>query len=189
MSQGPIFPAGDPSGMPGPRIAVRQVSWWIFLVVGILCCLTAVGLMAFPWAPVNLLAFIIGASFIASGASAFLLQRGPAGTIGGLLLVVGGVLSIVFAQFTSAVIVNILGFGLLFMGALGLLIAVRAGGSAVVLLPSIVTIAAGVVTLVWPTVALTVVAVFIGLVLFAIGVFTIVQAFALRKQPLTITSI
>lgn len=189
MTQGPLFNAGDPAGMPGPRITVRRVPWWVFLIAGILCVVAALGLMAFPWAPVTLLSFIVGGSFIASGLSAFLLQRGAAGTLGGILLIVGGVLAIVFSSFTNTVIVNILGFGLLFMGGIGLLIAARAGGSALVLLPALLTLGAGIATLIWPTAVLTVVAVFVGVILFIIGVTTMMKAFSLRKQPLTITRV
>lgn len=189
MAHGPIIPAGSGHKVrsgEGPSVRVYRFPWWILLIIGIVCIAAAVGLVAFPWAPVHLLAVIVGVAFIASGLSTLAVRRGSGAIIGGILLLVVGVLSIVFSDALSDLIVMFLGFGLIFAGALWLLLAVRAGGSAFLLVPALLTLAAGVVTLIWPTFALTVVAIGIGIMLFATGVFFIVQAFAMKQIPPTI---
>lgn len=187
MAHGPIFPAGGGPGTgPPPSVRVYRFPWWILLIIGLVSIAASVGLVAFPWAPVNLLSIIIGVGFIASGLSTLALQRGSGAIIGGILLAAVGVLSIVFSDALSDIIVNLLGFGLVFAGALWLLLAIRSGGSALLLMPALLTLGAGVVTLIWPTFALTIVAIVIGLMLFATGVFFIVQAFAARKLPPTL---
>lgn len=189
MAHGPIIPAGGGHNAhtgTGPNVRVYRFPWWILLIIGIVCIAAAIGLVAFPWAPVNLLAIIIGVAFIASGLSTLAVRRGSGAIIGGVLLIVVGVLSIVFSEALSDLIVMFLGFGLIFAGALWLLLAVRAGGSAFLLVPALLTLAAGVITLIWPTFALTIVAIVIGMMLFATGVFFIVQAFATKQLPPTI---
>lgn len=176
--------------LPNERrsIRVKRFPWWIFLIIGIVCIATALGFMAFPWAPVGLLSIIIGAGFIAAGISALTMQRTMAANLGSILLIAVGVLAIVFTEQTSNLIVWMFGFGLLFIGIVLLVLAAQSGGSAAgfLLLPAIILLIGGVVTLVWPTFSLTIVAIAVGFVLFVTGVFFISQALALRKLPPTI---
>lgn len=188
MAHGPIIPGnGRGTGATGGgTVRVHRFPWWILLIIGILTIVAAVGLIAFPWAPVGMLSIIIGVGLIASGLSTAALQRGAGGTVSGILLVVLGVFAIIFAEVLSEVIVTMLAVGLLFVGALLLVFAIRTGGSPLILTPAVITLLAGIVTLVWPTVALTVVAVIVGLMMMATGFFLIRQSLALRKLPPTI---
>lgn len=163
--------------------------WGVLLTIGIFCIAAALGLIAFPWAPVGLVAVIIGGGFIAAGLSTLVLQRGAASVVGGLLLTLVGVFSIIFSDVLSSMLVTIAGIGILFVGALWLFIAVRKGASFSLLVSPVITIVAGIITLVWPTVALTFVAVVVGIIMMVAGWVLIRQALAFKRQPPTITRI
>lgn len=163
------------------NIRVVRFPWWTVLIAGILALIAAVGLVAFPWAPVSLLAFIIGFTFVSAGVSTLVMQRGVAAAVVGIILIIAGLIAAIFNDFTSSVIVYMLGFGLIFVGGVWLLLSLR--GSALTLVPAIITLAAGIVTLIWPTFVLTIVAVIVGFFMFMLGVFLIAQAFRLKKLP------
>lgn len=169
----------------GRPIRVKRFPWWILLMIGIVCIAASLGFIVFPWAPVGLLSIIIGAGFIAAGLSALTMQQTLTATLSAILLIAVGVLAIVFTEQTSSLIVWMLGFGLLFIGIVLLVFATRLGGVAAgfLLLPAIIVLLGGVVTLIWPTFTLTIVAIVVGFVLFLTGVFFITQSLALRKFP------
>ena len=183
MAHGPMIPG---RGTGDSNVRVRKFPWWILTIIGVICVISAIGLVAFPWAPVNLLSIIIGVGFIASGLSTFVAGRGWAGLVAGAALTLAGILAIVFSDLVSDVIVTMLGVGLIFAGALWLLLAIRSGGIGFLLIPALVTLAAGVVTLIWPTFTLTIVAMIVGFMLLITGIFFIVQGMAARKIPPTI---
>lgn len=181
MLEGEIIPN------EGPSIRVKRFPWWILLLIGIFCITAALGFMAFPWAPVNLLSIIIGAGFIAAGLSALTMQRALIANLSAILLIAVGVLAIIFTEETSNVIVWLLGFGLLFIGIILFVLAARSGGAAGLLMfPALIAFLGGVVTLIWPTFTLTIVALGVGFMMFVTGIFFISQALRLRKRPPTI---
>ena len=186
MAHGPIMHGNGRGSQDRPQLRVRKFPWWILTIIGVFCIISAIGLVAFPWAPVHLLSIIVGVGFIASGLSTLVAGRGASGMIAGVVLVIVGVLAVIFSELLSDVIVTIMGVGLVFVGALWLLLAIRAGGIGFLLIPALVTLAGGVVTLVWPTFALTIVAMIVGFMLLITGIFFVVKGMAARKIPPTI---
>ncbi|PII86644.1 hypothetical protein BMH32_12310 [Leucobacter sp. OLJS4] len=167
----------------GPRAETRRFPWWILLVVGILVTAAGVGLLFWPFIAASwFLVVVLGSALIANGLAILVRRPSGAAVAAGIVLIAGGVLAMVFSDFTVTALVTFVGVSVLFVGAFWLVLAIRAGGrSGLVLMPAILAILAGVVTLVWPDFALKFVAVIAGIFTLFIGISLILSATALRR--------
>lgn len=181
MSQQPV---------PYRVTTTRRFPWWTLLIAGVLIALVGVAFLVWPFfAGSWVLAILFGSALIANGLA--LLARGSsAAVIGGLLLLAAGVLAIVFSEFTVAVLVSSVGAGLIVIGAIWIAVAARMPGRRVLaILPGALMLLGGVVALVLPALALSIVAVVGGLCLMLIGALIISAATRLRRVNASTTTI
>ncbi len=176
--------------VPYSSVSTRRSPWWIVLVVGILVTAASLGLLVWPFVAASwVLVILFGSALIANGLAILVRVRpSVASTVGGSLLVLAGVLSIVFSEFTATALVTFVGVALIVLGASWIAVAIRLGiGSHLLaLLPGAGLLVAGIVALVWPGIALGIVAVVVGFCMLLLGVSTI--GFALRLRKLSVTS-
>lgn len=169
---------------------VRRPAWWVPLALGVFLGAAGLGLVLWPFlAATWALALLFGSTLVASGLTLLAsFRRTLAATISGLMLIVCGLFAVVFADVTASALVAFFGVSLVLLGTLGLGTGLRLFGStAVVLIPSLLLIALGIFTLVWPTVALQVVAVACGVLSLTLGSTLVWWAFRLRRLRVTET--
>ncbi|MEJ1730726.1 DUF308 domain-containing protein, partial [Escherichia coli] len=95
---------------------------------------------------------------------AVLARGGPGAILGGIVLILAGIGAMAFTPLTASVLVTLLGGLLLVIGVAWVGIGVRlAGGNPLVLAPGVILLIAGIVALVWPEIALSIIAVVSGL--------------------------
>lgn len=164
MQQPVIITGGQP----------RRSPRWVLAVVGALVVGAGVGLLIWPFIAAGwILAIIFGSALIANSLALMVRSRSRAfGMAGGGLLVIAGIAAIVFPQFTANALVTFVGVGFIAMGAIWILVGSRLGGAGVpvALAPGLLLIIGGVVALIWPSIALGIVAVLGGLCMLLIGV-------------------
>lgn len=168
--------------------AVRRFPWWIPFSIGVLVILAGLGLLIWPFIAASwLLVVLFGAALFSGGLAALVRQPASAASmVGGLVLVIAGVLSILFAEFTASALVTFVGVALIVMGAFWLVITLSLGArSFAAALPGVLLIAAGIVGLVWPQVALVLAAIVAGFCALAIGAAILWGALRLRGVRLT----
>lgn len=168
----------------------RRFPWWALLVAGVLTALVGVGFLVWPFfAGSWVLAILFGSALIANGLA--LLARGSsASLLGGLLLVLAGVLAIVFSEVTVSALVSFVGVGLIVFGVIGIAIGSRLPGRrALAIVPGALMLLGGVVALVLPELALSIVAVIGGLCLILIGALVVMTATRLRRVNASATTI
>ncbi|MGI8394040.1 DUF308 domain-containing protein [Leucobacter sp. W1038] len=178
---------------PVTHVSTRRFPWWIPLVVGVLVAAAGIGLLIWPFVAATwILVILFGSALIANGLALTVRLRPSASTtVGGVLLILAGILAIVFSEFTVSALVTFVGVSLIFVGALWLVIGIRLteGASMLVLLPTLLTLLGGVVTLIWPDFAIKVVAVVCGLFTVMLGTSLIWTAIRLRKISVSQTTI
>lgn len=174
------------AGDPDPRryrVASRRFPWWILLAIGIIVCGIGIALIVWPFAPVWLLVILFGSGLIANGIALFSRGTTTASTVVlGILLILVGILSIVFVEFTAEVFVTFVGVTLIALGVGWIVAGFRfAGGlGGILVVPAVILLVAGVVTLVWPDAVLTVIAIISGVLMLILGVALIAGAFRMR---------
>ncbi|CAG7611198.1 DUF308 domain-containing protein [Leucobacter soli] len=173
-----------PDQTPPNRNPGGRSPWWLLVAVGALVSAAGAALLVWPFiAATWLLSILFGTVLIANGLAILVRGRGPLAAVGGVVLLLAGVLAILFAEFTAGAIVTFFAVALLALGAawliLGLGLAQR--GSALVVAPALLLMLAGIFGLVWPSVALALIAVVAGLCTLALGASMIWGALALRR--------
>lgn len=180
-------------GMGESRTRVRSFPWWIPLIVGVLVVAAGVGLLLWPFVAATwILVLLFGLALIANGLAMLVrIRASAASTVAGILLIICGALAIVFSEFTVSALVTFAGVALIFIGAIWLVLGIglSRGASLLLLVPPILTILGGVVTLVWPDFAIKVVAVVCGLFTLILGASIIWTALQLRKTSVSQTTI
>lgn len=150
------------------------------------------GLVVWPlFSATWLLGVLVGTALVVNAIG--LMTRGGIAVIGGALLGLLGVLAFMMPDAIATALVTFAGVGFLALGAIWIAFAsrfisaaaTRAGGRGVgrvtALVPGILLAASGVIALVWPDLALAVVAVAGGLCLIALGAFIIWVTRKLRR--------
>lgn len=173
----------------GQQPNTRNFAWWIPIFVGVVLILAGAGLVLWPFFAAQwMLVLLFGTALIANGLGMLVRSRGSsAGAIGGILLILTGVLSLVFADFTVTALVTFVGVTLLCIGVGLLLLTAKfvQGTRTSVLFPPIIMIVAGIITLVWPEFSIQVVAVVCGLLTILFGVFIIWASQRFRRGSAT----
>lgn len=159
--------------------------WWVLISVGAIVIAAGVGLLIWPFIAASwILVLLFGSALIANGLAAVVrLRASGAATIGGMVLMIAGVLAIVFSEFTAQALVTFVGVGLIAVGAFGVILVTRLsqGGFPITILPAVLAVAAGAFALIWPDIALAIVAVFAGLVTVGIGASMVWGGLVLRR--------
>lgn len=170
----------------GPFRAGGSQRWafrWAPYLIGGLIGLVGVTLLIWPFfAATQLFAGLIGAALIAAGLAP-LLRRRPGARATGVLLIALGILAIVFSDFTVTVLIAFAGFSLVGLGIVWSVFALALGRGAfnVGMVPAFVLIVAGLIAMLWPSVALVVAAIALGLVLIAIAALLVSSGARLRR--------
>lgn len=164
----------------------KSSPWWLLLVSGALMALAGLSLLFWPFIAASWVLVLILGGVLVSNGIAVLVRRGtsPAAITLGIILIVGGVLAVLFSEITATALVSFVGGTLIVFGVLGMLLMSRlaSGASFALLVPGALAVLAGVITLLWPEFALSVVAVLSGLGMLAFGVFMVISAFQFRKR-------
>ncbi|MBL3698053.1 DUF308 domain-containing protein [Leucobacter luti] len=171
----------------------RRFPWWVVLIVGIVVVIAGVGLVVWPFiAASQLLAVIFGIALIANGL-AMLVRSGPGvgAKVLGVVFIVAGLLAMVFAAFTVKALVVLVGAVLLILGVSWIVAGARvgAGRGGAIMVPGVLAILAGVFALIWPGVALSIVAFCAGLAMLAFGASLIWGSTRLRHTRVDQTTI
>lgn len=170
------------AGAPRPRGAGAR---WGLGLSGALIAATGLALIVWPFLAASwLLAVFFGTALIASGLAVLVRGggRGPA-IVGGLMLAAVGLFALLFPTLTSGAFIAFGAFLFITIGVLWLIIASRVGARITGLVPGIVLLVGGILALIWPDVALAVVATIAGLVFTLIGVSTVWMAIRLGRPP------
>lgn len=171
-------------------VTTSRFPWWILLTVGILVILAGVGLLIWPYAPVQMLVIFFGIGLIANGLAMLVRARQSAATIiGGIALVAGGILAMVFNEFTKNAFVTLTGVTLLLIGIVWFIGALRYEKSRVrtaLIVQAVLAFLLGLVILIWPDFMVTVFAFMFGAMTLIIGIMMMVDAFRLRKLNVTV---
>ncbi|MBP1325142.1 uncharacterized membrane protein HdeD (DUF308 family) [Leucobacter exalbidus] len=170
-------PEGATQGAARNRRAPRT---WIGFLVGALMIVAGIGLVFWPLSSATgLLGILVGTALLVNGIG--LMTRGGIALFGGALLAVLGICSFLLPEAIAGALVTFAGIGLLALGAVWITFASRIVGAAVsraggrglgaiaALVPGILLVIGGVIGLVWPELALAVVAVVGGLCVIAVG--------------------
>lgn len=171
-------------------ISTSKFPWWILLTVGILVMLAGVGLLLWPYAPVHMLVIFFGFGLIANGLAMLVRAQPSAATvIGGIVLIIGGVLTMVFSEFTRDAFVLITGVALLLIGVVWFIAGFRLEKSRVqtgMILQSVLAFLLGLVILIWPNFTVTIFAFLLGCITLIIGGILAVNAVKLRKLKIAV---
>ena len=161
----------------------RKFPWWIPMTVGIFMIVAGLGLLLWPFVAASwLLVVLFGSALIANGLALIVAMRPSGPSFGaGVLLIIAGVLSILFSEFTVNVLVTFVGGTVMLIGIFWLVGAVRMSGKSAGLLAPLLVTFGGLASLIWPSVALAIVAVVGGLIMLVIGAIIVLAARTLRK--------
>jgi uncharacterized membrane protein HdeD (DUF308 family) len=105
----------------------RAVSWWLFLVTGVLWLIFAFIVLSFDFKTVWAIALFAGFAFIAAGCNEFLVAMMGrswrwAHALVGVLLVATGILAITWPDVTFLALAAVIGWFLLFQGTLDVVV-------------------------------------------------------------------
>jgi uncharacterized membrane protein HdeD (DUF308 family) len=187
-AQGPAAGAGP----FGPDFA--QSAWPAFMAAGLGGIAVGVLLLAWPKATLAIVAVLIGASLIVAGLLRLIDgftaheasgSRRVAYVLIGLLAVIAGLYCIRHYHVTIAVLAIIVGLFWILHGIADLAIAMFAGpfpGRGLTAVAGMLSLAAGLIVLFWPTISLTVLIAVIGVWLIVYGVLMAITAFGLRRS-------
>jgi uncharacterized membrane protein HdeD (DUF308 family) len=167
------------------RIDRATSGWWLFLVLGALSAIVGVILLFNISDAVRTLALLVALGLIVEGLGELLAvgrYRTTLGMVAGGLLIVGGILAMFWPGITLWALAVIVGIDLLFHGAVRLAGAMdRPEGWPWLLAGGVLSLAAGVVSLVWPGATVLVLAILLGIRLLVFGLAEIAFALTLHE--------
>jgi uncharacterized membrane protein HdeD (DUF308 family) len=173
--------------VPGDRARIDRATsgWWLFLALGVLSAVVGVILLFNISDAVRTLALLVAFGLIIEGLGELLAvgrYRTTLGMISGGLLIVGGVLAMVWPGITLWALAVIVGIDLLISGAARVMGAMdRPDGWGWLLAGGVLSLAAGVVSLIWPGATVLVLAILLGIRLLAFGLAEIAFALSLHE--------
>jgi uncharacterized membrane protein HdeD (DUF308 family) len=173
---------------------VAGAAWPAFLAGGIGCVVVGAILLAWPKETLTVVAILIGIALIVAGilrlTDGFTAHESSGGrrvasVVVGLIAIILGLYCIRHYHFTIAALAIIVGLFWVIHGISDLAIGVFSGrfpGRGLTLVTGILSLAAGMIVLFWPTISLTVLVSVIGIWLIVYGVLAAVVAFQLRRS-------
>ncbi len=174
--------------MPAPEWLTRSQNPWILvLIAGV--CTTFFGLLVLfnPWDTVQALIFLVAVAFIISGVATMLEhdERFPrtVTVIGGAIWLTTGLVILVWPDESLKVLAVVAGVGLIVRGLLraGVAWSEQVIHKTYYVVMGVVNVGFGVVVMVWPEPAFTVVAFLVGINIFIAGILEIAMSFELRE--------
>ena len=173
--------------MPGDRARIDRATsgWWLFLALGVLSAVVGVILLFNISDAVRTLALLVALGLIVEGLGELLAvgrYRTTLGMVAGALLIAGGILAMVWPGITLWALAVIVGIDLLIHGAVRIMGAMdRPDGWGWLLAGGVLSLAAGVVSLIWPGATVLVLAILLGLRLLMFGLAEIAFALGLHE--------
>jgi uncharacterized membrane protein HdeD (DUF308 family) len=181
--------------MPVPIdvFAEARSVWPAFLAAGLGCLAVGVILLVWPKATLTVAAILIGASLIVAGLlgviHGFTTRQASSGrragnVVIGLLAIIVGLYCIRHYHITITVLAIIVGLIWAMHGIAQIaagLIGGRDLGGGLAVLAGVLSLAAGLIVLFWPTISLTVLVVVMGIWLIVYGILTVITAYLMRR--------
>jgi uncharacterized membrane protein HdeD (DUF308 family) len=173
--------------MPGDRARIDRATsgWWLFLALGVLSAAVGLILLFNISDAVRTLALLVAFGLIVQGLGELLAvgrYRTTLGMVAGGLLIVGGVLAMVWPGITLWALAVVVGVDLLISGAVRVAGALdRPDGWKWLMAGGVLSLAAGVVALIWPGATVLVLAVLLGIRLLVFGLAEIAFAMTLHE--------
>ncbi|HVB42641.1 MAG TPA: HdeD family acid-resistance protein [Streptosporangiaceae bacterium] len=187
------YPVGETPEMSAFGREVARGAWPAFLAAGIGSLVVGVLLLAWPTATLTIAAVLIGISLIVAGVLQLMNGftapersggRRAANIVIGLLAIIVGLYCIRHYHVTIAALAVIVGLFWVIHGigniAAGLFSGPRPGRG-VDVFTGVLSLAAGLIVLFWPTISITVLVVVIGVWLVVYGLMAMIMAFMLRR--------
>lgn len=174
--------------MPPPEWLTRpQNPWILVLIAGI--CTTFFGLLVLfnPWETVQALVFLVAVAFIVAGVANVLErdERFPRTVtiIGGAVWIATGIVILAWPEESLKVLATAAGAGLIVRGALRAAVAwnEQVIHKTYYVVMGVVNVGFGVVVMVWPEPALSMVTFLVGINIFIAGILEIAMSFELRE--------
>jgi uncharacterized membrane protein HdeD (DUF308 family) len=175
----------------GPDFA--RTAWPAFIAAGLGAIALGIILLAWPKATLAIAAVLIGASLIVAGMLRLIDgftaheasgSRRVAHVLIGLLAIIVGLYCIRHYHLTIAVLAIVVGLFWVLHGIADITVSLFAGpfpGRWLTVVAGILSLAAGVVVLFWPTISLTILIAVLGIWLIVYGVLMAITAFSLRR--------
>jgi uncharacterized membrane protein HdeD (DUF308 family) len=175
----------------GPEFA--RNAWPAFIAAGLAAIAVGVILLVWPKATLAIVAVLVGASLIVAGMlrliDGFTAHEASGGrrvahVLIGLLAIIVGLYCIRHYHLTIAVLAIVVGLFWVLHGIADITVSLFAGpfpGRGLTVIAGILSVAAGVVVLFWPTISLTVLIAVLGIWLIVYGVLMAITAFSLRR--------
>ena len=175
----------------GPDFA--RTAWPAFIAAGLGAIVVGIILLAWPKATLAIAAVLIGASLIVAGmlrlVDGFTAHEASGGrrvahVLIGLVAIIVGLYCIRHYHLTIAVLAIVVGLFWVLHGIADITVSLFAGpfpGRGLTVIAGILSLAAGVVVLFWPTISLTVLIAVLGIWLIVYGLLMAITAFSLRR--------
>jgi uncharacterized membrane protein HdeD (DUF308 family) len=175
----------------GPDFA--RTAWPAFISAGLAGIAVGVILLVWPNATLAIAAILIGASLIVAGIlrliDGFTAHEASGGrrvahVLIGLLAIIVGLYLIRHYHLTIAVLAIIVGLFWVLHGIADITVSLFAGpfpGRGLTAVAGVLSLAAGMIVLFWPTISLTVLVAVLGIWLIVYGVLMVITAFGLRR--------
>jgi uncharacterized membrane protein HdeD (DUF308 family) len=175
----------------GPDLA--RSAWPALLAAGIGCLVVGVLLLAWPKATLIVAAVLIGVSLVLAGLERLIHGftahdagggRRVGSVVVGLLAIVVGLYLIRHYHITVAAIAIVVGLFWVIRGITDISLGLFGGpasGRGIAVIVGVLSVAAGLIVLFWPTISLTILVAVIGIWLIIYGVFMMILAFRVRR--------
>lgn len=170
------------------QVYTKRVPAWVGILTGVFLIAAGAGLIVWPFVTASsILAVIFGVALIATGVGMVARPApAPVSTVTGIVFIITGILATVLSEFTAAFLVAFFGACIVLVGVFLLTVSLRLG-QPLLIVGAVCVLLGGVFTLIFPEVALGIVAVFIGVLLIGWGIRVIITWFRRRKYTHTAT--
>ena len=173
---------------PEERTGLERDStkWWLFLLLGVVSAVVGVFLMLDLFTAVATVALLAALGLVVTGIGELMTAgryRSVLGLIAGGVLVVAGVLAALWPDITLWVLAVLTGVGLIVSGVPRIVgaLSLRVEGWGWLLFAGVVSVAAGVVALIWPGATILALGLLLGIRMLLFGVAEILFALALHR--------
>lgn len=194
-TSGYVTIGGPKRARPGPMagLDLAALAWPAFLAAGLGCLAVGILLLVWPGATLVVVAILIGASLIVAGLlrliHGFTTREATGGArvgsvVIGLLAIAVGLYCIRHYHVTIALLAIVVGLFWVINGITEIaagLIGDRGAGRVLAILLGVLSVAAGIIVLFWPTISITVLVVVLGIWLIVYGVLLMSSGLAMRR--------
>jgi len=179
---------------PEERAGLERESskWWIFLALGAVAAVLGVILMFDLVAAVSTLALLVAAGLVVTGVGELIAAgryNNVLGYVAGGVLVVGGIIAVVWPDITLWVLAVIVGIDFVLSGIARIMgaLSLRVEGWGWLLFGGVLSVAVGVLALVWPGATVLVLGLLLGIRMLLFGISEIMFGLSLHKVHRALT--